>query len=78
MRPAQFFAGFAGIAQQGLQGRLNRRVLLEFGIFALVALILGVATLLIAHDEGGQPHQGKCNPVGEISRVGPPSTSELP
>jgi hypothetical protein len=29
-----------GIAQQGLQGRLNRRVLLEFGIFALVALIL--------------------------------------
>ena len=29
-----------GIAQQGLQDRLNRRVLLEFGIFALVALIL--------------------------------------
>lgn len=29
-----------GIAQQGLQGRLTRRVLLEFGIFALIALIL--------------------------------------
>lgn len=29
-----------GIAQQGLQNRLNRRVLLEFAIFAVVALIL--------------------------------------
>jgi hypothetical protein len=29
-----------GIAQQGLQDRLNRRVLLEFTIFAIVALIL--------------------------------------
>jgi hypothetical protein len=29
-----------GIAQQGLQGRLTRRVLLEFGIFGVVALVL--------------------------------------
>jgi hypothetical protein len=29
-----------GIAQQGLQERLNRRVLLEFAVFAVVALIL--------------------------------------
>ena len=29
-----------GIAQQGLQERLTRRVLVEFGIFALVALVL--------------------------------------
>jgi hypothetical protein len=29
-----------GIAQQGLQERLNRRVLFEFAIFAIVALIL--------------------------------------
>jgi hypothetical protein len=29
-----------GIAQQGLQDRLNRRVLLEFAIFAVMALIL--------------------------------------
>lgn len=29
-----------GIAQQGLQGRLTQRVLLEFGLFALVALLL--------------------------------------
>lgn len=29
-----------GIALQGLQGRLNRRVMVEFGIFAVVALIL--------------------------------------
>ncbi|HXF63636.1 MAG TPA: hypothetical protein VNK95_18580, partial [Caldilineaceae bacterium] len=29
-----------GIAQQGLQGRLTRRVLFEFGVFAVVALVL--------------------------------------
>lgn len=29
-----------GIALQGLQGRLTRRVLIEFGLFAVVALIL--------------------------------------
>jgi hypothetical protein len=29
-----------GIAQQGLQDRLNQRVLLEFAVFAIVALIL--------------------------------------
>ncbi len=29
-----------GFAQQGLQGRLTRRVLIEFGVFAAVALIL--------------------------------------
>ena len=29
-----------GIAQQGLQGRLNRRVVIEFGVFALIALVL--------------------------------------
>ena len=29
-----------GIAQQGLQGRLTRRVLLECGVFALIALVL--------------------------------------
>ncbi len=29
-----------GIAQQGLQDRLNRRVLLEFAIFAVIALLL--------------------------------------
>jgi hypothetical protein len=29
-----------GIAQQGLQGRLTRRVLLEFGVFGVVALVL--------------------------------------
>jgi hypothetical protein len=34
------FYVLVGIAQQGLQDRLNRRVLLEFTIFAVVALIL--------------------------------------
>jgi hypothetical protein len=34
------FYVMVGVAQQGLQERLNRRVLLEFAIFALVALIL--------------------------------------
>jgi hypothetical protein len=29
-----------GIAQQGLQGRLTQRVMLEFGLFAIVALLL--------------------------------------
>lgn len=29
-----------GIAQQGMQGRLTKRVLLEFGIFGVVALVL--------------------------------------
>jgi hypothetical protein len=29
-----------GIAQQALQQRLNQRVLLEFAVFAMVALIL--------------------------------------
>jgi hypothetical protein len=29
-----------GVAQQGLQDRLNRRVLLEFAIFGVVALLL--------------------------------------
>ena len=29
-----------GMAQQGIQGRLNRRVLIEFGIFAAVAVVL--------------------------------------
>lgn len=29
-----------GIAQQGMQERLNRRVVIEFGVFALVALLL--------------------------------------
>ncbi|RIK41773.1 MAG: hypothetical protein DCC57_18720, partial [Chloroflexi bacterium] len=29
-----------GIAQQGLQGQLTRRVLLEFGVFGVVALAL--------------------------------------
>jgi hypothetical protein len=29
-----------GIAQQGLQGRLARRVILEFAVFCLVALLL--------------------------------------
>lgn len=29
-----------GIAQQGMQDRLTRRVLVEFGVFALVALVL--------------------------------------
>ena len=29
-----------GIAQQGLQGRLTRRVLIEFGVFGAVALVL--------------------------------------
>ncbi len=29
-----------GIAQHGLQGRLTRRVMIEFAVFAVVALIL--------------------------------------
>jgi hypothetical protein len=29
-----------GIAQQGLQGRLTQRVLLEFAVFGVVALVL--------------------------------------
>jgi hypothetical protein len=29
-----------GIALQGLQGRLNRRVLVEFGVFAAAAVLL--------------------------------------
>ncbi len=32
-----------GLAQQGIQGRLNRRVLIEFGVFATVAIVLIVA-----------------------------------
>jgi hypothetical protein len=32
-----------GMAQQGIQGRLNRRVLIEFGVFATVAIVLIVA-----------------------------------
>ncbi len=31
---------FAGLAQQGVRGRLTRRVIIEFAVFALMALIL--------------------------------------
>jgi len=34
------FYVLVGIAQQGLQNRLNRRVLVEFAVFAVVALLL--------------------------------------